>query len=175
MQFFHSRLDRFHLWMTAFVLVIGLGVPFGLVVLLARVGNTIWILVPVLVIAVVALVVSFLYRPLGIEVSDTGLRVRRPFGAVELPFSLVAEVGGGTTWPPKTIGVFRVGGFFGTYGWFWAPSWGRFQGWTTRRSPLIEVVLRDGQRVLLSVDDEQGFLATVRERGARRSPAVVVR
>lgn len=171
---FPSSLDRFQVLMTTFALLVGVGVPVGVAFTLARVGITPWIIAPTVLLVVVALVGAYLYRPLGVQVSDRGLAVQRPIGALEIPWAQIAQVEGGASWPAKSLGVFRSGGFFGTYGVFWAPSWGRFEAWTTRRNPLVVVQQRDDKRILLSVDDLSAFLATVRSTvdGRPQAPTV---
>lgn len=172
-MFFPSSLDRLQVFLTTFALVIAVGVPLGLGLLFLRLGLSLWLIAPTGVLVLVALGIAYLHRPLGLKVGASGLAVRRPRGSVELAFSQLAEVHGGASWPPKSIGVFRSGGFFGTYGAFWAPSWGRFRAWTTRSKPLVELVFRDGQHALVSVDDEAAFLAAVRDAVARRGGGTI--
>lgn len=170
---FPSSLDRFQLAMTTLALLLGVGVPTGVAVTFVRLGLSPWLLAPTMVLVVVALGSAFVYRPLGVELTSGGITIRRPLGGKEIPWGEIGDVTGSAEWPPKSLGVFRSGGFFGTYGVFWAPSWGRFEAWTTRRRPLVVVRLRDDRRVLFSVDDLAGFLAAAREVSARR-PALAV-
>jgi hypothetical protein len=172
-RYFPSSLDRFQMVMTTLALALGIGVPAGVAVTFVRLGLSPWLLAPTVLLVVVALGSAFAYRPLGVEVATSAITVKRPLGGKDIPFGEIQEITGAVEWPSKSIGVFRSGGFFGTYGVFWAPSWGRFEAWTTRKQPLVVVRLRDDRRVLLSVDDLAGFLAAVREATSRRPvPAI---
>lgn len=172
MKFFRSRLDSFNRLLTAVVTLIALGVPIGVALSLSLAGITPWLVAPVAVIANLALVLAWAHRPTGLTVSDQGLAVRRLVGERSWAWSEIEAVELGALWPPGSLGLFRSGGFFGTYGLFWAKSRGRFEGWTTRRQPLVGLELVAGGWVLLSVDDAAGFAAEVVRVSQRQGRAV---
>lgn len=174
MRFFRSRLDSFNRSLTVVVVLIAVGVPLGVGFLLSRVGSSAWLVAPVGVLANLALIAAWAHRPTGVTVGDEGLAVRRLVGERRWSWSEIAAVELGAAWPPGSLGLFRAGGFFGTYGLFWAKSRGRFEAWTTRRQPLVGLELASGGWALLSVDDAAGLGAEVARVAERRGLAVRV-
>lgn len=110
----------------------------------------------VLVLALTAFV------PLGYEVTDEAVVIRRSIRPLRILLSQVAEVR--RVELTGVVRVFGVGGFFGYWGRFTSTQLGAFRAYFTQRGNLLCLFLKDGDRVVLSPDDPDGMIAEIRGR-----------
>jgi len=107
---------------------------------------------------VLTLVGTWVFAPLGYQVTGDGVIVRRPMGALRIPAANLASV---ERVPSSAIGLgIRLcasGGLFGVFGLFWSKGLGRFWMWGTRGDHLVLLRLRTGLPVLLTPDDDEGL------------------
>lgn len=148
-------------WLVGFG--VGLGVPAVLGVSFAiSFDRPLLLLVPVPV--ALMLLAAWHYRVTGFRVDAAGISILRPSGASRIPGSEAAEARFPARRPDGfTLGVLRIGGFFGTQGIFWNRNWGRFRAYVTDDRNTVELILRSGRRILVSPDDPAGFVAAVAE------------
>ena len=111
------------------------------------------------------------FRPLAYELGASELAVDRPFGAWTVPYTDIRAVRAPAEYPTIfTIGLWRAEGFFGSYGFYWNRPWGLFRVFVTDSQRLVEIVLEDGSRVVISPNDPREFrdalIARARQAGA---------
>ena len=119
---------------------------------------------PVLGLVVIGLAAAWAFAPTALEIDGGALRIcRRAWRPVEVPLMSIATVE--TTPPTLGCGVrlFGVGGFFGSYGLFWTRNLGRFLAYVTRRGPSVLVRRRGALPVLVTPDDPETFIRTLRQ------------
>ncbi len=112
-----------------------------------------------------AIGLAYWYAPIGYQVNETGVAVRRHAGLKTMPFATLrsarliesAELAQSTwRWP-------AVGGLFGFYGNFETPALGRHQWYASRDEDLVLLQTAAGP-VILSPDDPQAFVREVNQR-----------
>ncbi|MGH7804139.1 MAG: PH domain-containing protein [Candidatus Binatia bacterium] len=102
-------------------------------------------------ILVVVLTIALGFRPIGYELDAQDLVVDRPFRALSVPYSSIRAVRAPSEYPTIfTIGLWRAEGLFGSYGLYWNRPWGLFRVFVTDSSRLVEIVLEDGSRLVIS-------------------------
>jgi hypothetical protein len=126
------------------------------------------------VLALLVLVVSFTYSPRGYVVEGQSILVKRLAGTVRVPLAGVREARKTTAedWS-GCIRLWGNGGLFGYYGLFSTSKLGRSTWYVTNKSNGV-VVITAAKTVLLSPDDTDGFLATIRAvapEAANENPA----
>jgi len=147
---------------------VGLGVPIILSVAFGIAFGTPYPLILPLITGVL-LLLAWRYRIVGYRLDTDAIRVLRPAGSAAIVLSDVAEIRFPASRPPgAVIGLWRVEGLFGTQGTYWNRSWGRFRLYVTDDKNTVEILLRDGRRVLLSPDDPALFVAQLQDRLPRR-------
>ena len=66
------------------------------------------------------LFLAYLFRPLGYTIGSGEIGIKRPIGCLHIPFSSIREVKDAANITCRmSVGLCRVGGFYGTYGIFW--------------------------------------------------------
>jgi hypothetical protein len=159
-MFFPMRLDRFHRNSTLAVLVLS---PLLLCIpLVARPpGLPTWPMVLPLAILVVALGVAWAMAPKGLLLKGGELQViRRAWPSLRLPINSVTAVEAG----PSMLGAWRVagtGGFFGSYGLFYAPGVGRFRLYATRGTNPVTIHRKGLLPVVVTPEDTEAFVEAV--------------
>lgn len=116
------------------------------------------------------LLVASLFRPRGYSVSADEVRVERPIGPVRVPLERIESVKDGAPFlAGRPIGIFRVGGFYGSYGRFRSSTLGVFDLYFTGELPVVAIRRRGAKPLLISPDDCGPFLDALaraaRERG----------
>lgn len=148
---------------TAVVVVVAMAVP--LLALLPGGEEDRAVLFVVVAILPAALFITALFRPVGYRLSDIGVAVLRPVGALVLPYEAIADVQRGKNWLRLgTIGLFRSGGFFGVYGIFRCSDVGVFNAYLT--DPDLSVMIRasKGRSLMVSPHDPEMFISQLRDR-----------
>ncbi len=144
----------------------GIVLPAIIGVNMARTSGEAW---PLLIPAATAmlLLVSSLFRPLRYAIDGDEIRVERPIGPVRVRLDQIESVVDATPLlAARIIGVFRVGGFYGTYGRFRNSTLGLFDLYFTGE-PQMLAIRRRGTRPLVVGPDEPRRFAETLERQAR--------
>jgi hypothetical protein len=124
-----------------------------------------FLLIPLAAVAIVATV--YVLSPVGVSVSADAIAIRKPVGEWRIALRRLREVRSPARHPPGlTLGLLRSSGLHGSFGIFWNRAWGRFRVYVTNHKNMVELVLDDGSRVLISPDDRRGFCAALREAAA---------
>ena len=154
---FNARWGRSVMTVSIVVGAVVLAIPF--LVLLAE-GRETWMgFMGLLPVVFFGLTIPF--AVFGYEVTDDAILVERPLRRTRIPLAGIQSVEVVEKLDWKTLRLFGSGGFLGFYGLFWNRQWGRFQALAT---DLNRCVLVSGQRKwLLSPDDPERFLASIRE------------
>ncbi len=114
---------------------------------------------------VIAIVLAYRFAPVGYQVDDSGVTIRRLAGAKHLSLGNLraarllepGELAQVTwRWP-------AVGGLFGFYGWFETPALGRHRWYAARDEGLVLVQTAQGP-VVLSPDEPERFVREVNQR-----------
>jgi Bacterial PH domain len=104
------------------------------------------------------LLATWLFVPLGYEVTRDAIVVRRPIGPVRIAASAIESVA-----PMEAsalclgIRLCASGGLYGVFGLFWSSKMGRFWVWGTRADHLVLIKMRHGLPVILTPDDDEGL------------------
>lgn len=164
-----SRAMRIATWAIGYG--VGLGIPLIVAASIYRTSHDPRILcLPLVFVAILGVAYSF--RPSDFSVTPDSLRVERPIGAVVVPLSQIAAV---TSARPflsgRTLGLFRVSGFYGAYGRFWNRAVGSFDAYLTGQPGMIAIRRLKGRPLVISPDDLPGLLDAL-ERRARASGRV---
>ena len=110
----------------------------------------------------VAFTAPYFFRPTGFAVSSFGISVLRPIGAKLVPLGKLRELRTRAAFPSGlTFGLARVQGIYGTFGSFWNRKWGKFQMYVTNSANMVEIILIDNTRLIISPDDKLEFVSTV--------------
>jgi len=117
---------------------------------------------PVLaILALLILAVSFAWSPRGYRIEGRMLLVDRLAGTVRIALDGIREAR--RTTPEDLRGCIRLwgsGGLFGYYGLFSTSKLGKSTWYVTNRSKSV-VLISDRKTVLISPDDQEGFLASI--------------
>lgn len=150
--------------------LVGFGVGIGLPILMAVIfflafNEPLLLLLPLPFVLVVLL--AWLMRPVAFSFSPDHrkLYIHRRIGLREFPLSgLTAVHYPANPVPRGTIGLLASQGYYGLFGVFWNRTWGIFHAYLTNNSRGIELVWKDGRRVLLSPVDPAGFVNNLPRR-----------
>lgn len=117
-------------------------------------------------IALVILFLGYAYSPRGYQVSDGAIVVKRLIGDVRIPLAGLRDVRSATRDDLSgAIRLFGSGGLFGYYGLFRTANLGKSSWYVTNRSKAV-IVITSNKTVVLSPDDVDGFINTVRQYAA---------
>jgi len=98
---------------------------------------------------------SFILRPVHYELHPDQIIVHRLIKPILVKRSEVTEVGLLADADKKgMLRTFGSGGFLGYFGKFWSKRLGHFTMYATRRDHLVLIQKNDGQKIVLSPDDE---------------------
>ena len=112
------------------------------------------------------LVGAFLWSPLGYEISDGFLVVRRPIGSVRIALDRIRDVRPASIDDMSgCIRLFGSGGLFGYFGLYSTSRLGRNWWYVTNRDHRV-VVTGDSITAVVSPDEVDGFVAAVRKAAA---------
>jgi hypothetical protein len=106
------------------------------------------------------LLLAYAFSPLGYEISESEICVRRPIGSVSIPLRDVQAVRRLTAGDLSgSLRLWGSGGLFGYYGIFQTPGLGRGRWYMTNRGNTV--ALLGASTILLSPDDVNGFIAAI--------------
>ncbi len=113
--------------------------------------------------------VASLFRPLAFTVTRDELLVERPIGAVRIPLERIAAVTDAEEFfRGPTLGLFRVGGFYGTYGRFWNRGTGAFDLFLTGQPELLAIRSSSRRPLVISPTDPERFVDALGRRARER-------
>jgi hypothetical protein len=114
----------------------------------------------------VVLALSWAMSPRELVVEGGELRIeRRAWRPLRVPLSSIASAAPLARLSGRTLRVFGVGGFFGSYGVFSNPELGRFRLYATRAGQAV-IVRRRGDElpIVLTPDDVAGTIEAIDRR-----------
>jgi hypothetical protein len=160
---FRASLSTAHKFLTGLIIV-GSATLFGASVVGDIIKHAPWFMFVLAALLPITLAVAYAFRPSAYRVCPDRIEIARPKGAIPIFYSEIAAVKALEKFPRRiTIGLFRSSGFFGVFGIFWSSPWGVFRIYVTDGKKLVEIVRRDGRRVIISPDERDRFLALVRD------------
>ena len=116
-------------------------------------------------IAAAILLASWAWSPLGYAISDEGIVIRRPVGHILIRTKSIQGIRAATGKDfDGCIRLFASGGLFGYFGIFRTSSLGKSHWYMTNRDNAVVIFTNSGT-ALVSPDDVDGFLTTVRASG----------
>jgi hypothetical protein len=113
------------------------------------------------VVLLAAFGIAFLWSPLGYEIGEGALVVRRPTGRVRIPLGDIREVR--ASHADDFTGCIRLwgsGGLFGYFGLYRTSKLGKSWWYCTSRENMV-IVRTETQTLVLSPDDPEAFLTAV--------------
>lgn len=117
------------------------------------------------------LVAALAWSPTGYSIADGDIVVSRLIGNVHIPLYKIREARAASADDFRGgIRLFGSGGLFGYYGIFRTPKLGKSTWYVTNRSHTV-VLVSDSGTTILSPDDVDGFLGTIR-KSTTISPSV---
>lgn len=113
------------------------------------------------------LTVGFSFAPTRFSLDDKGIRIRRFWTNVFIPFDMIKSARKVEKIPGKgLIRTMGSGGFFGYYGYFSNTEFGDMKWYVTHRSNVILMEV-GSEKILISPDDEDDFLNLLQSRLAQ--------
>lgn len=108
----------------------------------------------------------YFFRPKGYRVVPCEISVLRAVGPKRIPIASVHIVVSPASRPAgSSVGLARVEGIYGTFGSYWNKGWGHYRVYVTNHENMVELVLDDGSRLIVSPDAPRDFVARVCEIG----------
>ena len=116
------------------------------------------------------LFVASLFRPQAYTVTADEIRVERPIGPVRVPLDKIESVKDGAPFlAGRPIGIFRVGGFYGSYGRFRNGTLGVFDLYFTGELPVVAIRRRGAKPLVIAPDECGRFLDTLARAARERN------
>jgi len=110
---------------------------------------------------------AYAWSPVGYEIADGNVVIRRLIGNVRIPVSGIREVKIATRDDLSgSLRLFGSGGLFGYYGLFRNSTLGTSNWYVTDRSHAV-VLTGDSGTVIVSPDDSAGFIAALGNRASK--------
>lgn len=156
---YKTSLDNLAKGISIGISILFAAILYGHFVSVAEIG---W-MIPILLAVVLggSYLAAFLYRPLHYELRDDVLIVHRLVKDVIIQRSTIQTVELiGKEKLRAAVRVFGVGGLFGYFGKFANQQLGKMNWYATRRDRTVLVKTTDGEKIVLSPDEAQGFVAS---------------
>jgi len=116
-------------------------------------------ILPLAILLLVIYLICILLKPLGYEISEDELIIRRPIKSVRINRSDIESLElKDKSALTGTIRTFGVGGLFGWYGKFANSQLGDMTWYVTRRDKLVLIIKKDGKKIMISPDEAEGLL-----------------
>jgi energy-coupling factor transporter transmembrane protein EcfT len=121
------------------------------------------IILPVVAVIILsAFVFAYVYRPISYTVTQDQLIINRAAGSVHIPRSSIKSVDViHRNLVDGSMRTFGVGGLFGYYGRFSNAKFGTMS-WYVRRMDHLVFINTNAEKILVSPDDVNGFVAALR-------------
>jgi len=162
----HRRLTFFWIGFLAAVFLPSMAITFVLALATTRMGEPLPLTAPIPFIAIIVIISGFLYAvaryaPKACRIDQDGISVVRRNGKrILIPAQEILSI------EPISRDCFRggirtcgVGGFFGSWGWFWSKQLGGFRAYVTNESLVLIRTAHQGPFVL-SPDARDQFIAS---------------
>jgi hypothetical protein len=152
---YKASLDRLTIVLTSIVFVIILYATF--ISFKISEGASGYIIIAVKgapMLAIAALIVSYIYRPIKYVLTSDSFLVIRPIGSKKFPLQDIREarlIEKGELM--VAIRTFGSGGFFGYYGKYYNRKLGYMTWYTTQRRNRILIQMNNGKKIVISPDD----------------------
>ncbi|NCI47107.1 PH domain-containing protein [Sediminibacterium soli] len=116
-------------------------------------------------------ITTYVFRPLYYVLTVHALIIHRPLGKVVIERSRIRSVGLLDDQNTNgTIRTFGVGGVFGYFGRFSNVSIGNMTWYATRRKKLVLVLTQDNQKIIITPDEAETFLAAFHQPTTEATP-----
>lgn len=113
---------------------------------------------------------AYAWSPVGYEIADGNVVIRRLIGNVRIPVSGIREVKIATSDDLSgSLRLFGSGGLFGYYGLFRSSTLGSSNWYVTDRGRAV-VLAGDSGTAIVSPDDRAGFIAALGNRAPKSGP-----
>jgi hypothetical protein len=112
-----------------------------------------------LVVLVPVVLVTWGIHPLHYRISDSSIKIRRPFNTIDIPFETITDlrlIKGNEL--GFLIRMFGSGGLFGYLGTFRSPAIGKFMMWCTNKDDLILIITHE-KKIAISPSNAEAFLS----------------
>jgi hypothetical protein len=158
---YEAKLDSLARMLTVVIFLVMI-FPISTMIIGVQKGH--WELLIIIAVLAVILLLCQLYRPQFYTLDAEGLHIHRQGGAVNIPFSTIAEVKFidkkdlGFGW--RTIGV---GGFWGYYGNFKYKSIGNATLYATNMDKIVLLKTTEGKTILITPEDMADFLNRIHQ------------
>jgi hypothetical protein len=121
----------------------------------------------------VVFVLAVFFAPLKYTITNSEIITNRLGPNVVVPIKSIHDI---NRIPRKELGpiplrVFGVGGFCGSYGYFWSLRLGLFKAYITNTQTLIFIKYGDNKKILLSPERPEEFLRAITQAKNRLSSA----
>lgn len=160
-----DKKSRIVTYLLAFL--IGIGLPLAVGIINAFVSeNNFFLLFPLPFLVIIYL--TWLYAPTGVGITSGSLHIIRPIGPLVIPLEQIASVRPTADIKKEAGWIIRTWGSGGLWGWFgsfWSKKWGSFKLHLTGEANHVILELTNNSKDVVSPDDEDGFLAALRNQG----------
>lgn len=144
---------------------VGIGVPLVLAIIFYLVFST---PIPLLLPIPFGLGLYFanLFAPRGYMVTSDSIHILRKIGPKDcISINQITWIIFPATSPPGfTVGIFCIGGIYGTFGQYWNKVWGLFEMYVTDNSNRVELLIDNKVHIIISPDDPNGFISEINNR-----------
>jgi hypothetical protein len=152
--------DRYLRITTIAATLLILGSAFFSLLLFIKDGSAISFVIAILL--VIIYVITYLYHPKNYFVGKDELVITRAAGKIVIPKKTIQEVSViDRDLLSGSMRTFGVGGLFGNFGKFTNSTFG-VMTWYVRRMDQLILITTDSERILVSPDDMDGFIAALR-------------
>ena len=155
-MFFKASLDNTSKILTA--AIFGFNVIFFILFMFQLKDMGPIMLIPIFILIPIILF-TFLYQPLGYELTMDNIEIHRRINKFYIPkneIDSISHISGselGNTW--RMMGN---GGLFGYTGYFHSSNLGKMRWFVTQRNHYVIIRKTDGKKILISPDDPDGFV-----------------
>jgi len=172
MSSYRMSQDWFVTIMTGIILILFalLAVSIWLAFATAPRGISALALLLVITVCVAIAVAAYIYTPIAIVLTDDGLRIERPIGAVEFPYAVVRTVQSSEAWLGTSFKRPPGGnsGFFGIWGAFNSRTLGNYTMYGTKARGAVVITTTDGT-IVVTPDERDRFTRELLSRAAARN------
>ncbi|MEW5847759.1 MAG: PH domain-containing protein [Myxococcota bacterium] len=160
---FRMTLDRIHRISTmavlALILAISVGVPCAMFLAKGVPAVAAWMTTGIMALTLMTLAVAWAMAPVALQLKGDELRVlRRWWSPTVFRLADIVDASVGPSLRGRCLRVAGTGGFFGSYGLFWARSVGMFRLFATRCDPTVLISRRSGLPLMATPDEPERFV-----------------
>ena len=102
------------------------------------------------------------HRIIGYRIGPDELTILRHTRPLTIDMADLASIQFPASEPDGSVfGLWRLDGLFGSQGTYWNKSWGKFRAFVTNGENCVELLFKDGTRILVSPDDPIAFVEAV--------------